>query len=231
MQAASSVLKIEAAELPRSMAIVMLFFEKGNGTMSEAPLKGNFIAGQNRGKEPGSKLPDFTGRISIPGREEEHGMALWVRKDRNGKPYFSGRMDAMPLTDDIAAQIDRLAEPNATGEILEAGPNLTLEPYQVILFTNKFKKPQETDSPEETAKRTKRPDFWGRVNPGGGSPVVAISVWLTQDRYKHPLLTGSTSCPQPGKENAAALETDMIGQDPQPRRRRKPEQEQGPELV
>lgn len=206
MQAGLSVLKMQAAELPRSIAIVMLFFEKGNGTMSEAPLRGNFIAGQNRGKEPGSKLPDFTGRISIPGREEEHGMALWVRKDRNGKPYFSGRMDAMPLTDDIAAQIDRLAEPNATGEILEAGPNLTLEPYQLILFTSNFKKPQETDFPDEAAKRAKRPDFWGRLNPGDGTPVVAVSVWLGQDRWLHPLLTGATSYPQPGRDNEAAIE-------------------------
>ena len=130
--------------------------------MSEAPPKGNFIAGQNRGKEPGSKLPDFTGRLSIPGREEEHGVALWVRKDKNGKPYFSGRMDATPLTDNVAAQIDRLAEPNATGEILEAGPNLSLDPYQLLMFTNKFKQPQATDTKEEAETRAKRPDFWGR---------------------------------------------------------------------
>lgn len=195
--------------------------------MSEAPPRGNFIAGQNRAKEPGGKLPDFTGRLSIPGREDEHGVALWVRKDKNRKAYFSGRMDAMPLTDDIAAQIEHLAEPNATGEILEAGPNLSLEPYQVILFTNRFKQPQATDTKEEAETRAKRPDYWGRVNPGDGSPVVAVSVWLSQDRYRHPLLTGSTSYPQPGKEqHAAALETEMP--DAPSRRRRRPEPEQEP---
>ena len=51
--------------------------------MSEAPPRGNFIAGQNRGKPQGSRQPDFTGRMSIPGRDNEHGVALWVRKDKH----------------------------------------------------------------------------------------------------------------------------------------------------
>lgn len=174
--------------------------------MSEAPPRGNFIAGQNRGKPQGSRQPDFTGRMSIPGRDNEHGVALWVRKDKHQHPYFSGRMDPMPLTDNVAAQIDHLAEPNGTGEILEAGPNLTLEPYQVLLFHNRFKEPDAADSVDEAAKRARRPDFWGRLNPGDGTPVVAVSVWLGQDRWQHPLLTGATSYPQPGRDNEAATE-------------------------
>lgn len=161
--------------------------------------RGNFIAGQNRGKEQGSKQPDFTGRLSIPGRSVEHGVALWVRKDRNGKNYFSGRMDPMPITDNVAAQIEQLAQPNGTGEILDAGPNLSLDPYQVILFANRFKEPDPADTPEQAEQRAKRPDYWGRLNPGDSSPVVAISIWLAQDRYKRPLLTGATTYPQPGQ--------------------------------
>jgi hypothetical protein len=143
--------------------------------MSDTPPQGNFIAGQNRGKPPGSRQPDFTGRFSIPGREDEHAIALWVRKDRKENTYFFGRMDAMPLKD-VAAQIDHLAEPKATGEILEAGPNLSLEPHQILLFKNGFKEPQETDTPEEAAKRARSPDFWGRVNPGDGSPRISGSM-------------------------------------------------------
>jgi len=162
--------------------------------------RGNFIAGQNRGKPQGSNQPDFTGRLSIPGREGDHSVALWLRKDRHERPYFSGKMDPLPLTDDVAAQIAHLAHPSGTGEVLEAGPNLSLDPYQVILFANNFKEPDSADSPEQAEQRAKRPDYWGRLNPGDSTPVVAISVWLTQDRYQRPLLAGSTTYPQPGRQ-------------------------------
>jgi hypothetical protein len=154
--------------------------------MSEQEQRGNFIAGQNRGKPQGSNHPDFTGRLSIPGREGDHAVALWLRKDRTQRPYFSGRMDPMPLTDNVAAQI-------------EAGPNLSLDPYQIILFANRFKEPDPADTPEQAEQRAKRPDYWGRLNPGDSTPVVGISVWLTQDRYQRPLLAGSTTYPQPGQ--------------------------------
>jgi hypothetical protein len=161
--------------------------------------RGNFIAGQNRGKAQGSSQPDFTGRLSIPGREGDHAVALWLRKDKNDRPYFSGRMDPMPLTDNVAAQINHLAQPGGTGEVMEAGPNLTLDPNQVILFANRFKEPDPADTPEQAEQRAKRPDYWGRFNPGDSTPVVAISVWLTQDRYQRPLLAGATTYPQPGQ--------------------------------
>ncbi|NJO33342.1 MAG: hypothetical protein HC869_09555 [Rhodospirillales bacterium] len=167
--------------------------------MSEQTQRGNFIVGQNRGKTQGSRELDFTGRLSIPGREGDHAVALWLRKDKNDRPYFSGRMDPLPLTDDVAAQIAHLAQPGGTGEVLEAGPNLSLDPYQVILFANRFKEPDPADTPEQGEQRAKRPDYWGRFNPGDSTPVVGISVWLTQDRYQRPLLAGSTTYPQPGK--------------------------------
>ncbi len=97
-------------------------------------------------------------------------------RSKHQHPYFSGRMDPMPLTDDVAAQIDHLAEPNGTGEILEAAPNLTLEPYQVLLFHNRFKEPDAGELRRRSGKARQAPDFWGRLNPGDGSPVVAVST-------------------------------------------------------
>jgi hypothetical protein len=114
-------------------------------------------------------------------------------------------MDPMPLTDDIAAQIEHLAQPGGTGEILDAGPNLSLDPYQVILFANRFKDPVPAESADLAELRAKRPDYWGRLNPGDSTPVVAISVWLTQDRYKRPLLAGATTYPQPGQRIEAEM--------------------------
>jgi len=36
--------------------------------MTDPQPQGNFIGGLNRGKEAGSRQPDFTGRLSLPGR-------------------------------------------------------------------------------------------------------------------------------------------------------------------
>ncbi|MBT3071402.1 hypothetical protein KKP04_11060 [Rhodomicrobium sp. Az07] len=171
--------------------------------MSEAPARGNFIAGLNRGKEMGSKDPDFTGRLGVPGREHEHRLVLWTHRDSRGRAYFAGSINGLPIDGNALAQIERLADQHqtATGEVLEVAPNLELGPRQVILFPNGFKEPQATDTPEEAEKRAKRPDFWGRLNPGDGTPPVALSVWLRTDRYQNPLLTGSTGYPIPGRRD------------------------------
>jgi hypothetical protein len=165
--------------------------------------RGNFIAGFNRGKAAGSREPDFTGRLSIPGRSDEHRMALWTHRDKRGRAYFAGTMNGMPLSKQAAAQIEFLADQagHSTGEVILAAPNLELEPYQIVIFPNGFKEPNTADTPAEAEKRAKRPDYWGRVNPGDGSPAVAISMWLTQDRYQNPLLTGATSYPIPGRKD------------------------------
>jgi len=158
--------------------------------------RGNFIAGLNRGKPLGSKRPDFSGRLSVPGREQQHAFALWANKDKNGNTYFSGRIDRMPITDDIHAQIEALTQPVVDydpTDLMQGATNLSLKPYEVVLFRNGYK----------DAENPKRPDFWGRVNMGDNTPPVAISVWLRQDRYQRPLLTGATTYPQPGKDAAA----------------------------
>ncbi|HRD74664.1 MAG TPA: hypothetical protein PK264_01810 [Hyphomicrobiaceae bacterium] len=162
---------------------------------------GNFIVGQNRAKQPGTNTPDFTGRIGIPGREHEFPVALWAGRDRHGKLYFSGRITPTPITDNVMAQLESLTDRpvhDAT-DMADAGPGLTLRPFQMVAFANKSKEPVDTDSKDEAATRAKRPDFWARVNPGDGSPVFQVGIWAGQDRYGRPILRGETSYPQPAK--------------------------------
>jgi hypothetical protein len=172
--------------------------------------KGNFIAWFERSREPGSKQPSFTGRLSIPGREQEHGLSVWTRKDRFGRPYFFGSIDGMPVTEDALAQIEKLAneQEEMTGEILDAGYNIQLAPRQFVMFANKYREPNAQDTAEQAAKRTKQNHFWGRLNPGDGSPVVALAMWVKQDKRRNPMLTGSTEYPLPG------LVTDVTEQEP-----------------
>ncbi|MCH9808474.1 MAG: hypothetical protein K0U74_12135 [Alphaproteobacteria bacterium] len=169
--------------------------------MTEQP-QGNFIAGQNRSKEQGTNYPDFTGRLSIPGRDHENAVALWVARDKNGNVYFSGRMDPTPITDNVKTQIESLADRPVEDmtDVAEGAANLNLRPGQLVCFANSFKQPDPRDTTEEAEKRAKRPDYWGRLLPGDGSPVVAISIWLDQDRYKRPILRGATSYPIPGMQ-------------------------------
>lgn len=92
--------------------------------------RGNFIAGRNRGKPPGSNHPDFTGRLSIPGREEEQAMALWIHKDRNQQTYFSGRIDEMPLTDDVVSQIEQSSSAIGLWSGASSCRRILLRPYR-----------------------------------------------------------------------------------------------------
>lgn len=170
--------------------------------MSEQP-QGNFIVGQTR-KDPASNYPDFTGRLSLPGGAHEHGVAVWAGRDKTGKLYFSGRINPTPITENAMAQLESLTDRpvHDLTDVTEAAANLQLRPYQLVCFANRFKEPNETDTPEEAEKRAKRPDFWGRLNPGDGSPVVALSIWADQDRYGRPILRGAISYPVPGKPEA-----------------------------
>jgi hypothetical protein len=175
--------------------------------------RGNFIAGQNRSKKPGTNYPDFTGRIGIPGRGHENGCAIWMGRDKNGKLYISGRMNPTPITNDVMAQLESMTEQlvqDAT-DMATGAANLALQPFQIVGFPNKFKQPDPADSPEEAAKRAKRPDFWARVHPGDGSPVFQVSIWTSQDRYGRPILRGATSYPQPGRNTAETMAYEAAG--------------------
>ena len=138
--------------------------------------KGNFIVGQNRAKKAGTNTPDFTGRIQVPGREHQNPIAVWIGRDKNGQLYFSGVMNPTPLTTDVMAQLESMTDRPVFDamDVAQAGPNLTLKPHQFLAFKSKFKTPDPADTPEEAAKRAKRPDFWARVNPADGSPVFQV---------------------------------------------------------
>ena len=168
--------------------------------------RGNFIAGKNRSKQPGTNYPDFTGRIGVPGRTNENGIAIWLGRDKNGKLYISGRMDPTPITNDVMAQLESMTEQpvHDMTDMADGAANLKLRPLQFVGFGNKFKQPDPSDTPEAAATRAKRPDFWARLNPGDGSPVVAVAVWAGQDRYGRPILRGATSYPIPGKAHEEA---------------------------
>ncbi len=154
---------------------------------------GNFVAFINRDKQPGDKRPMFEGRLAQPGRDEEHPFALWAHeftdpKTGEVKTMFNGEAGTVAVNALPADQVAALMRnaPSAEGTI----GNLTLSPRQLVLFPNRFK----SDAPDK-----KRPDYWGAFDPGDGSPVVRVSAWMAQDRYKNAMLRGATSYPVPGK--------------------------------
>lgn len=154
---------------------------------------GNFVAFINRDKQPGDKRPMFEGRVSQPGRTEEHPITLWAHeftdpKTGEVKTMFNGEAGAMALNAEPADQVAALMReaPSMDGAL----GNLKLSARQLVLFPNRFK----GEAPEKD-----RPDYWGAYNPGDGSPVVRLSAWMAHDRYKNAMLRGSTSYPIPGK--------------------------------
>ncbi|MBU1211038.1 MAG: hypothetical protein KJ587_07170 [Alphaproteobacteria bacterium] len=80
--------------------------------------------------------------------------------------------------------------------------NVTVNPRTLVLFPNRFK----DEAPDKD-----RPDLWGTVNFGDGSPVVRASVWLKATRNGEAMLRGATSYPIPGKSEAEmqAAEPDL----------------------
>lgn len=162
---------------------------------------GNFVAFINRDKQPGDKRPMFQGRISQPGRDEEHPFSLWADEftdTRTGevKTMFNGEAGALAVNAAAADQVASLMRdaPNTEAEL----GNLKLTARQVVLFPNRFKH----DAPEKD-----RPDYWGAYNPGDGTPVVRFSAWMSKDRYRNAMLRGATSYPIPGKSEADLQDT------------------------
>lgn len=49
-----------------------------------------------------SAWPDYRGKIKVGGKERSIG--LWIRHDKNNKPFFSGKVsDFTPMPDDVKA--------------------------------------------------------------------------------------------------------------------------------
>lgn len=164
--------------------------------MDQSQPRGDFVAFLNRDKQPGDTKPIFEGRIAKPGSDDKLPLTLWAHEytdARTGeaKTMYSGTVGAVSPDADPAAQIAALTRAGqASDQTMGA---LTLRPRQVVLFPNGFKD-------EEPAKN--RPDLWGAVNFGDGSPVARSSVWLSKTRNGEVMLTGATSYPLPGKSEA-----------------------------
>lgn len=157
-----------------------------------ANLKGNLVAWQNRYKQPGDDKPVFDGHVTKPGSEEELPLALWAheytdKKTGERKIMFTGTIGRMPRN---VAAIDQVAALIAeTSETDLSLSNVSVSSGQIVLFPNGFK---------DQAPEKDRPDYWGPMNFGDGTPVVRASVWLKQ-KDGRPYVSGATSFPIPGK--------------------------------
>lgn len=155
---------------------------------------GDFMAFLVRDKEPGDQRPVFTGKLSLPGTEQDLLFPLWGNEyaDPNTgamKTMFNGAVDVVPTDADPQDQINALLATSKAEDTVSIS-NVELRPRQIVLFPNRFK---------DEAPDKKRPDYWGAFNPGNGEPVVRLSVWVRKDRNGRALLTGTTSYPTPGK--------------------------------
>lgn len=158
--------------------------------------RGDFVAFLNRDKQPGDNRPIFEGRLAKPGSDEKHPLTLWAHAyaDKTSgevKTMYTGTIGAISPDADPAAQIAALTRTADTTE--QNLGNLSLRPRQVVLFPNGFK----DEAPDKD-----RPDLWGGLNFGDGSPVVRASVWLKKTRNGEAMLAGATSYPIPGKSEA-----------------------------
>jgi hypothetical protein len=166
--------------------------------------KGNFIASPLR-YQSGNR-PAYRGKISIPGTDRAFEVALWSSKyidPKTGeeKIVLNGRTADVSVSDAAMDQINAIASRGTPGKIIEEA-GLKLEAGQIALFSNGFK----TEPGVDADKLAKRPDFYGRWNPGSGETLVSVSVWARQGRDGGAFIAGATQYPlpkaEPGKEEA-----------------------------
>lgn len=166
--------------------------------------QGNLVGFKARYKKPGDNRPSFEGRISLPGAQHEQRLALWARQDKNGNEMFYG-LSGEAMGGTAEEQIARMASGTVDSKALEAN-GFRLDPGQVVLFKNTRK--------DETATGKRRPDFYGRWNPGTGDKLVALSVWNYQKEKDAPvMLTGKTQYPLPGVDMTKEEASDKSLQD------------------
>lgn len=154
--------------------------------------KGNLIAFLNRQRDKGKDRPAFQGKITLPGKTDERGFALWTYTSAGGDVVLSGR-----ALQDATSQIEMLANPDrpltdATIELAQrdGGTALSIKAHTMVLFTNK----------QKTAETQSRPDFWGYFNPGGSDPLMRLGVWAKTDRSGAAMLTGEVTADDPTRQ-------------------------------
>jgi hypothetical protein len=162
--------------------------------------KGNFIANPTRYGQD-TRRPAYRGRISIPGTERTFDTALWSSTYTNPNTgeeqvYLNGFSHDVSASDSALEQMTAIASRanNSGKSIAEAG--LDLRPGQIAIFPNGFKHEEGVD-PEILAKR---PDYYGKWNPGHGDKLVSVSVWARKGRDGGLFISGATQYPLPGKE-------------------------------
>ncbi|KUO58151.1 MAG: hypothetical protein APF80_12000 [Alphaproteobacteria bacterium BRH_c36] len=167
--------------------------------------RGDFVAFLNRDKQPGDRRPIFEGRIAKPGSDHKHDLTLWAHEFTDKatgeiKTMYTGTVGAVSTDMDPADQIAALTRTANTSE--QTFGNLSLRPRQVAIFPNGYK----DEAPDKD-----RPDLWGAINFGDGTPVVRASVWFKKTRSGEVMLSGATSYPIPGKSEAEmqAAEPDL----------------------
>ena len=158
--------------------------------------RGDFVAFLNRDKQPGDNRPIFEGRVAKPGNDDKVALTLWAHeyadpKTGEVKTMYSGTVGAVSRDAAPADQIAALTHAADAGD--QVLGNLSLRPRQIVLFPNGFK----ADAPDK-----QRPDLWGAINFGDGSPIARASVWLTKTRTGEAMLSGATGYPLPGKSEA-----------------------------
>lgn len=164
--------------------------------------RGNFIGYYNRRKLPGDNKPAFEGYTTKPDSADQLPIATWVhtytdKETGEPKTMFGGTVGCLPRNMSAAEQLTRIAE-GKRGDVQKLG-SLTLEPGTFVAFPNRFK----TEAPEKD-----RPEFWGGINYGDGSPVHRLSIWLKK-RNGETILAGATSLPQPGKTEAEMQDAEI----------------------
>ncbi len=164
--------------------------------MAKEQLRGDFAAFLNRDKQPGDKRPIFEGHVCKPGETDKYEITLWAHdfadpQTGEVKLMYSGTVSAYGTEAEPADQVAALTRTSTPAD--QSLGSLSLRPRQVTLFPNGFK----GDAPDK-----KRPDLWGGVNFGDGSPLVRLSVWMQQTRNGQAMLSGASSFPLPGKTEA-----------------------------
>lgn len=167
--------------------------------------EGRLIAFLNLKKEPGDNKPAFEGRVSLPQDANERRAALWAHTTKKGRTMLAGRVSKSAVS-----QIEELARPARDADdvlveqALSDGKQFTVDPHEILLFSNARK------GPEQAA----HPDYWGYYNPGEGAPLMRLAVWAKTNAQGKAMLTGSVQVHEPIHE-------------PVPERERKPVRQRG----
>lgn len=167
-------------------------------------LRGDFYAPKNRYAKT-DNAPHFKGTICKPGSDAKIPIAAWVGQyadPRTGevKTYIRYTLGDGPTTVPAHEQLLALAESSARGEAVTVGKSLELAGHQGVTFPNGFK----DEAPEK-----KRPNQWGWVNPGDGTPPFQLSVWFQTFEDGHAYLSGRTQYPDPSKSIAQQQDAEL----------------------